>query len=349
MSLYLVRTENTSMKKLLFLVTLFILCTDTICTAQTVEEYVKEGIAYHDSGEYQKAIDTYKKALKIDSKSGLVNYEIAYSYFQMGNHKQAIKYSNKVLAKDTELNLSAINIKGSALDNLGKTKKSIKLFEKALKTEGPHYLLHYNLALNYVKLGELDKAEGSAIEAIKLNPSHASSHFLLSEVNARADKRVPSLLAGHYFLLLEPNSARSELAYDMMERTMSGGVSKTDEKNISIILDGDTGERFHSAEFMLSIMSAASLTEENLQKPEEERFAEITGILFDLVAKGDEEKQGDDIWSRLYIPLYKEIHDSEHMETYCKYITQAKFESSSKWLEENEDKMRLFSAWIQQF
>ena len=71
---------------------------------------------------------------------------------------------------------------------LGKTKESIKLFEEAMETNGPHYLLAYNLGLNHYKLGNLEDAE--TIKAIENNPNHSSSHLMLANIHIK--KRIRS-------------------------------------------------------------------------------------------------------------------------------------------------------------
>jgi len=65
-------------KRFLFGICLFLTIT---CFGQyKLESLVEVGIKYHDNGEFEKAIVTYKQALKIDPKSTLVNYEISMSY-----------------------------------------------------------------------------------------------------------------------------------------------------------------------------------------------------------------------------------------------------------------------------
>lgn len=209
----------------------------------SIEDYVKEGIGYHDKGDYDKAIETYKKALKIDKKSTLVNYEIALSYYRLGNYKKAIKHCDIVLKQDEEHILAAYITKGNALDLLGKTKKSIQLLKKGIKETGGHYLLYYNLSYNYFKIEDYNNAEESAIKAVEDNPSHSSSHFLLSNINLMQGNKIRGLLAIHYFLLKEPNSKRSEVGMKMLKELMGGNVSKEAGKpntiNITISPNGD--------------------------------------------------------------------------------------------------------------
>ena len=91
----------------------------------SIEDIVREGIGYHDAGDFDKAIETYKKALKIDPKSTLVNYEIALSYLRKKDYKNTVKYATKVLKRKEDHMTSAYVAKGTALDMMGKTQESI--------------------------------------------------------------------------------------------------------------------------------------------------------------------------------------------------------------------------------
>ena len=206
---------------------LFVLFLSTpVFTQSVIEELVKKGIEHHDKGEYDKAIDLYKKALDIDPKSTIANYEAAYSYFMKKDYKNAIRYSNVVIKQKSEWSTHAYVTKGSALDNMGKTKKSIKLFKKAIKETGGHYLLYYNLALNYFKLSEWADAELNILKALQFNPNHTSSHFMLAKINALLGNKTKSILAANYFLFLEPDSYRSRDALELLVTNFSGNVSK---------------------------------------------------------------------------------------------------------------------------
>ena len=65
--------------KAFILTATFLFSSFFVLAQNNIENYIKEGIKYHDSGDYEKAILEYKKALKLDSKSTVVNYELALS------------------------------------------------------------------------------------------------------------------------------------------------------------------------------------------------------------------------------------------------------------------------------
>lgn len=312
-----------------------------------IENFVKEGIQYHDNGEYDKAIETYEKALKIEPKSTLVNYELALSYFSKGDYKEAIKYSDAVLEQEKEYMLQAYMTKGSALDMLGKTKESIQLFEKALKKTERHYLLYYNLGLNYYKLKDFDNAEKNVIKAIEQNSNHSSSHLVLAYIHYQKGNTVQTLLATHYFLFLEPNSKRSSEAYSMLQEKFGGNVSADSGKpnTINITLSPNSDDNFAAAELMVSMLEASRFLEKNEGKTEDEMFIENTESFFKVLGELKKEKDKE-IWWTFYTTFFYDLANSEHLKTYCNYITQSGNENSKTWLNENETKLNELDEWL---
>lgn len=314
----------------------------------SIEDFVKEGIAYHDNGDFEKAIETYKKALQIDAKSTLVHYELALSYFQNKDYKNAIKHSDIVLKQKSKHMIPAYMTKGSALDLMGKTKESIKLFEKAIKKHGDHYLLYYNLALNYVRINELTKAEKNLIAGIKDNPNHPSSHLLLASIHDKWGNKTQTLLSTHYFLLLEPSSKRSASAYEMLMANFGGNVTKDENNvnNINVEISENQDKEFSAAELTISMLEATRYLEENQGKSDEEMFIENTASFFKILGELKKEKNKG-IWWDFYIPFFYDIANSEHLPTYCKYITIIVNEDAQTWFEENGNEINAFAEWLE--
>lgn len=335
------------MKKQLFGFTILLIFSINCYSQSEIENIVKKGIQHHDNGEFDKAIQTYEKALKIDPKSTLVNYEIALSYFSKGDYKEAIKFSDVVLKQNKDLLLQAYITKGSALDMLGKTKESIKVFNTAIKKTEGHYLLYYNLGLNYYKINDLENAEKNAIKAIELNPNHSSSHLMLANIHNQNGNSVQTLLSTHYFLLLEPNSQRSLDAYSMLQQYFGGNVSKDKEKpnTINILLSPNNDSQFGVVELMVSMLEASKSLEKNKGKTEDEMFVENTEKFFKFLGEL-KEKKNKEIWWTFYAAFFYDLAKSGHLETYCKYITQIGNENSKKWIEENNKALNKFDKWL---
>jgi tetratricopeptide (TPR) repeat protein len=43
-------------------------------------DFIRKGIAFHDAGKFDQAIDSYKAALKMEKNSTAALYEMSYSY-----------------------------------------------------------------------------------------------------------------------------------------------------------------------------------------------------------------------------------------------------------------------------
>ncbi|MCH2034574.1 MAG: tetratricopeptide repeat protein [Tenacibaculum sp.] len=311
---------------------------------ESFKKLIEAGIANHDSGKYEEAIKFYKKAQEIQPDSELVNYEISLSYYTMKNYKKAIEYSSKVIDKGENHLLPAYLTKGSALDMIGKTKKSIKLFKKGIKKLGDHYLLHFNLAINYLKIKEDSDGEKHLIEAIKNNPFHASSHYHLAQIHDNKMNRVPALLSSYYFMLIEPESMRADDIYSIIKKYLGKKVNK-DSKNITINLSSNIKSEFSAADLMVAMLQVSDTLEENEGKSEEEMFVKKTDDFFSMLGELKESGKKSNIWWDFYIPFFKKLADSNHIETYCKFITQIDLKSKS-WLEQNEDKITAFFEWL---
>lgn len=337
----------------LFMFTLLLSASHLSIAQDEVQALVQKGIEYHDAGAYSKAIATYMEALQLDPQSALIHYEIAYSYYEKGDLERAIEYADVVLKEGKAHRIPAYIIKGSALDDLGKTKASIKLFEKAIKKEGGHYLLYYNLALNQFHQNQLEDAEANVIEGILLNPSHGSSHLMLAKIQAKQGHKTQAILASQFFLLLEPTGDRAVQAYEIFQRFFLGDVTRDDDQpnSITINLSPDGLESpFSMVEMSLGIIQAANMTaEENVDMPARQLLVVNLKVFYELLAEMPEEEKQNDIWWELYIPFCQAIVQTDHMEAYAMYITQVGDTEAHTWIEDNQPAMKDFLFWLEEY
>ncbi|MDO1451789.1 tetratricopeptide repeat protein [Rhodocytophaga aerolata] len=315
--------------------------------AQSSQDLIKEGIACFDKGQYEQAINLYQQALALEPTSSLANYEISMTYQAIKDHKNALKYSEQALKLDAN-QMPAYLVKGSALDDLGRPKEAVMVFEKCLQKFGSHYLVHYNLALTLLRVADQQGAEKNLLKAIELQPSHASSHLMLANSMGSKGAKTQSMLGYYYFLLLEPATERSKEAYRSLLSVMKAGV-KIDEQNpkhITITVDSKGG----ATDMMMALMQAAKTTEEvkekNKNKTAGQLFIEDTEMFFEFSTSQKVKKKDRNLWNQLYAPLFKSLAQTDHMYAFCYYITQASSEESAKWLKDNPGKVDQFSLWL---
>ena len=142
------------------------------------------GANYFRQGKYNKAIDSFEKALKIRIKEfGELNILVASSYMNIGNslirlgkYDLAIKYHKKVLSikttllGETDLGLaSSYNGLGVINTIIGKYDKAIQLHEKALNIKLKVLpSTHQGIARSYANLGAVYKELENYVKANEL-------------------------------------------------------------------------------------------------------------------------------------------------------------------------------------
>jgi tetratricopeptide (TPR) repeat protein len=334
-------------KKIITIIVLLFVQTG-IVNAQTeqVANYVSAGVTLHDKGDYNGAIENFEKALEIDKKSALANYEMANTYIALKDYKKAIKYADKVIDGKGDFVDNAFVLKGTAQDLMGEPKEAIKTYKKGIKKSPQNYLLHYNLALTAYSIKDYETAEEGATGAIQQNPNHGSSHFLLAFIMNAQGKRVQTLLSIYYFLLIEPNTARTTDALTLLDNKLKQGVKKTGENSISISIGSldNKNDEFSSAELMLSMLEATKNIEENLNKSEEDMFCQNTASFFKMLGELKKDKKG--FWWDFYVTFFNDMALAKHTDAFCYYIIQSKEKGTiEQWFEENKDKLNAFSDW----
>ena len=332
-------------KLFLSLLTAFIL---NFSFAQTAGEYIRMGIELHDNGDFKGAIKKYKKALKKDKNNMSAHYEIAYTYSALKNYKQVIKHADVLINSNPQPSITdqAYDIKGTALDEMGKPLEAIKCYEEGAKYYPNFYLLHFNLGLTLYKTGQSEKAVKSFINAINVRPDHTSSHLILGLIMQDQGKRVQSLLSLYYFLMLEPKSSRSKIAIESMTKQLNKGISSDPSKNsinisVSSLSDDDP---FSMIDMMISMSQGLNITPEQKEKTPAEKFYSTTETLFSLLAEKKDENNG--FWWDFYAEFYTKLKNSDHLETFCYYINQKNTEGEfRKWVNNNNDKVKAFKEW----
>lgn len=328
-----------------FFILFLFLFLSTVCYAQIseVDSLVEAGIAFHDNGEFEKAIGVYQKALNIDANSSVVNYEMAFSYLSAGDYINAEKYSKKVIELDNSDLLGAYVTYGSALDLQGKTTESIAVYEKAMESY-EHYLLYYNHAISCYNNGDIDKAYDSAIKALNNNFSHASSHLILSQIMAEKGNRIKAMLPLYFFLLIEPASPRAQMQYPVLRNYMDQGVTQKSDKDIETSIPVNSDPDFGTAEIMISINKPSSHLEENKDKTDLQVFAQSNESLFKIL--GELKKENTGFWWDYYVTFFNDLANAGLAETFSYYISQTQGMEVDTWFDEHNTDFERFKNWM---
>jgi len=324
-------------KKIIFLFLIFSFLVKPVSAQEVLSNFITEGIKMYDKGDFEGALEMYKKALISNPASLQAKYEIASTYLQLKNYAGAIKYSDKVIAANKEYIDQAYIVKGSALDYLQKPLEAVNTYKLAIKKFPKNQLLYYNLALTSFNLKDYEVTDEALMKSLKLNPLHASSHFLLGLSMVTQEKRVQGMLALYNFLLLEPKSKKSASVLQTLEEEWSGGTSKQPSG-----LKKETDE-FYTANLMINMLESAKKNEANKNKAPMVLFAENTNTFFTILGESKKDKNG--FWWNFYVDYFYTLATNNHTEALCYYISQSKDAVYDEWLKDNLKKMEALSEW----
>ncbi|MFK5975195.1 MAG: tetratricopeptide repeat protein [Sulfurovum sp.] len=117
------------------------------------EVYHNIGKDYHNNKEYDKAMEYYQKALKINSKKDKSYYNIGLIYFHRKDYDKAMEYYQEAIEINPK-NSVAYNNMGIIYKNKNEYDKAIKYYQKSIKLK-LNYSAFYNLNIS---MNDLNKA-----------------------------------------------------------------------------------------------------------------------------------------------------------------------------------------------
>ncbi len=132
-----------------------------ILNPEDIDICLNLGNVFFEKGSYDNALTVYKKALENSPYNARLHCNLGYLYWGKGNLEEAIKEYEKAIKYDNTYDIAYNNLGVIYLDDLGRVKKAIELFESAIRSNPNYALANYNLARSVA-------ITGNKIEAAKL-------------------------------------------------------------------------------------------------------------------------------------------------------------------------------------
>ena len=345
---------------------------------QNIQKLIEKGIELYDAEEYEQSIEAFTEALKIDPNSMIATYELALSYLALDDFENAYKYSTIVInSKEKKVLIGAYGIKSEALAKTDKVDEAIALLNKALEEIGNDYYLHFNLALNYFKKGDLAKTILHAESALNLDKFQSGPFLLSAYAQSDEEKWVQSILSFQFFLLNEPSTPRSKVAFDEMLQAMhiieiteepversfiqkqierhstnkNDTTKKTKKTPPLDTLQGINRKLIYNAientlDSLETTINKDSIAADSTSSMLYVSFKEITRAIFTVLKEENDGAKKGLFWN-YKVPVTTRILESPYFDTYCRYISVAYFPESLKWWEENQESAEKFARWLE--
>ncbi len=333
------------MNKIITQLTLLFICTLSVSAqVNEAEQLVAQGVELSNEGSYSIAISRFEDALQLDEKLIKAKYELAYIFLKTGKSEKAAKYSKEVMKADDSLKLEAALILGAAYDQQNELKKSLKVYEKAVKEFPENNLAQFNLGLSYYNSRDWDKAESCLIKATTLDKSYPGSHYLLAHIMLNKGETVKSMLSLYYFLLLEQDTERTTDAYEILEELWKSSVTNLEGRKV-ISISSSNNNFYKMVDFAVK-MKAVSYTGNFETTDRLNVFSENTRLLFDVISTSYEGKFG--FWELTYLDFFKELHDKGYSEPFAYYISNSSYRPQVLvWLSDHYEEFNSFINWME--
>lgn len=168
------------------------------------EDFVN-GLNFFKEGNYQAAIESFKKVTENYPDYPDAFYNLGISYLKSGDIDNALIS----LQKANQLNPDMIAVYlglGECYIKKGFMNKALESFSKAVEIQPDNAKIHYNIGTIYYNEDKIDEAIAAFEKSAELDPNLSSPHYQLGLAYFRKGDLSKSIAHFENFLELEPNA-----------------------------------------------------------------------------------------------------------------------------------------------
>ena len=143
--------------------------------------YANLGYAYLNSADYDRALETTRKAIDLDPKLAIAYENLSVIYQKRGDLNQAVQAGQRAIELDPSLSIAYHSLAGIYFENkqYDKAEETYKIFIQ----EFPYFPgVHSLLALTYAAQRKFDKAIEALEWELRVNPFHTLAHVNLGQI-----------------------------------------------------------------------------------------------------------------------------------------------------------------------
>lgn len=236
---------------------------------------------------------------------------------------------------------------------------SIMNFNKIIDSYPFKDELYLYIAQSYVKLENYNMAIESINLGLTNNLINPRLHSLLGNIYFEIEQKELGVLCFYYYLFINPSEKESSenftkiIEYFARQYAIKiineNKIKPRSSFNFNQYLP-TTGTNYSSADYErdlinkyieLNLETALKMIDAYFQKESAELFSNLK--LPEVILKDKKPNVINDI----YIPLFIDIVQSQHLETFCYFISQSTSNDAATWLNNNPEKIKSFIIWLQ--
>jgi tetratricopeptide (TPR) repeat protein len=174
----------------------------------TAEEIYGAGVALYDSGEYEKAIEAYKRAIHLNPDFEESYYRLGMAYSSLGRYKEAVEAYNRAVRLKPDYAAVYENL-GHAFSNLAQYEKAIKAFRKAIELAPDNIEPYFALGNAYFNSGKEEEAINTYEAAIQRKPDDPYAYYNLGLLYLRWGSPARAVDAFSQAIIRDPRYAEA--------------------------------------------------------------------------------------------------------------------------------------------
>jgi len=176
----------------------------------TTEELLKQGLGYHQQGEYAQAERVYGQIVQQEPENTNVLCLLGMVARGQGKLEEAIAYYRRAIALKPDFIEARFNL-GNALSASDQREEAIACYQALLELQPSHAGAYSNLGLIYHQQNQAENAKRAYEQAIAIDPHQVESFYNLGNLY-KAEKNFDRAIAYYQQALnLNPNFAQALL------------------------------------------------------------------------------------------------------------------------------------------
>jgi tetratricopeptide (TPR) repeat protein len=172
---------------------------------------------------YEKSIVLHEFFIKEHPENGLAMYHLGYSYGQLNDHENEMKYYEEAIRFGYYGSGVFFNL-GMAYGETEKYDDAVRTFKKAIEVEPERSDNHFGLALTYEKMGNLAGAEKALLTAAELAPNDIDVNYFLGKVYLKTGKKAKALKQLEKLIKIAPDD---DMTLDLEKALEAGSENNT--------------------------------------------------------------------------------------------------------------------------
>ena len=173
------------------------------------------GEYYIEQNDFEKAIDSFREAMTLDSKNTAAKLGYSEALALKGNDKLEKNLPNDAKVFFTEAlqsdpkNSAAYFGLGEVYSALDQTGEAISNYEKSLENDPKLTEIYVPLGILYFQTGEIAKADDMLTKAIAASPERAETQYFFGLLRAKQDRNEDAVAAFQKARTIDPNYAEA--------------------------------------------------------------------------------------------------------------------------------------------